>query len=210
MPLPLTDNELQAPRPVAVNVYEEDEKQVVALTVLGVSMKKPVGYQMRTTSAIEMPLEVVKVMVTWVFWMLGNGLAMVRLLVVVVPCPVGKYGTWFVAVPVPPFDVAVMKTVLGFRAAAAAADIWIPARVMTTSVPVKVPNGLNEAARVMAVPENVGVTSVCKLDATAPPMLNLLMEPVKDVPVGNVMVSFDANADKVANEEKVTVKVEHA
>lgn len=69
---------------------------------------------------------------------------------------------------------------------------------MTTSVPVKVPNGLNEAVRVMAVPETEGVTSVCKLDATAPPMLNLLGLLEKVVPVGNVMVSFDANADKVA------------
>jgi len=81
---------------------------------------------------------------------------------------------------------------------------------MTTSVPVKVPNGLNEAVRVMAVPETVGVTSVCKLDAIAPPMLNLLKVPVKAVPVGNVMVSFDAKSDKVAKEVKVTVKVEHA
>jgi len=81
--------------------------------VLGSPMKKPVGYQMRTTSAVEMPLEVVKVMVIWVFWMPGNGLAMVRLLVVVVPNPVGKYGAWFVAVPVPEFGVAVMETVPG-------------------------------------------------------------------------------------------------
>jgi len=138
---------------------------------------------------------------------------MVRLLVVV-PGPVGKYGAWFVAVPVPPLFVAVMETMPGVTVVAdpadPAAEIVIPARVMTTSVPVKVPNGLNEAVRVMAALEfDEGVTSVCKLDATAPPMLNLLKVPEKVVPVGNVMVSFDANADKVAKEEKVTVKVEH-
>lgn len=138
---------------------------------------------------------------------------MVRLLVVV-PGPVGKYGAWFVAVPAPPLFVAVMETMPGVTVVAdpadPAAEIVIPARVMTTSVPVKVPNGLNEAVRVMAVLEfDEGVTSVCKLDVTAPPMLNLLKVPEKVVPVGNVMVSFDVNADTVAKEEKVTVKVEH-
>jgi len=138
---------------------------------------------------------------------------MVRLLVVVAG-PVGKYGAWFVAVPVPPLFVAVMETMPGVTVVAdpadPAAEIVIPARVMTTSVPVKVPNGLNEAVRVMAALEfDEGVTSVCKLDVTAPPMLNLLKVPEKVVPVGNVMVSFDDNADTVAKEEKVTVKVEH-
>jgi len=138
---------------------------------------------------------------------------MVRLLVVV-PGPVGKYGAWFVAVPVPPLLVAVMETMPGVTVVAdpadPAAEIVIPARVMTTSVPVKVPNGLNEAVRVMAALEfDEGVTSVCKLDVTAPPMLNLLKVPEKVVPVGNVMVSFDDNADTMAKEEKVTVKVEH-
>ncbi len=138
---------------------------------------------------------------------------MVRLLVVVAG-PVGKYGAWFVAVPVPLLLVAVMETMPGVTVVAdpetPVAEIVIPARVMTTSVPVKVPNGLNEAVRVMAVLEfDEGVTSVCKLDATAPPMLNLLKVPEKVVPAGNVMVSFDANADTVAKEEKVTVKVEH-
>lgn len=138
---------------------------------------------------------------------------MVRLLVVV-PGPVGKYGAWFVAVPVPLLLVAVMETMPGVTVVAdpadPAAEIVIPARVMTTSVPVKVPNGLNEAVRVMAVLEfDEGVTSVCKLDVTAPPMLNLLKVPEKVVPVGNVMVSFDDNADTMAKEEKVTVKVEH-
>jgi len=42
----------------------------------------------------------------------GNGLTMVRLLVVV-PGPVGKNGAWFVAVPVPPLFVAVMETMPG-------------------------------------------------------------------------------------------------
>jgi len=138
---------------------------------------------------------------------------MVRLLVVVAG-PVGKYGAWFVAVPVPLLLVAVMETMPGVTVVAdpadPAAEIVIPARVMTTSVPVKVPNGLNEAVRVMAALEfDEGVTSVCKLDVTAPPMLNLLKVPEKVVPVGNVMVSFDDNADTVAKEEKVTVKVEH-
>jgi len=133
---------------------------------------------------------------------------------VVVAGPVGKYGAWFVAVPVPLWLVAVMETMPGVTVVAdpadPAAEIVIPARVMTTSVPVKVPNGLNEAVRVMAALEfDEGVTSVCKLDVTAPPMLNLLKVPEKVVPAGNVMVSFDANADKVAKEEKVTVKVEH-
>jgi len=143
----------------------------------------------------------------------GNGLTMVRLLVVVAG-PVGKYGAWFVAVPVPLLLVAVMETMPGVTVVAdpadPAAEIVIPARVMTTSVPVKVPNGLNEAVRVMAALEfDEGVTSVCKLDVTAPPMLNLLKVPEKVVPVGNVMVSFDDNADTMAKEEKVTVKVEH-
>jgi len=138
---------------------------------------------------------------------------MVRLLVVVAG-PVGKYGAWFVAVPVPLLLVAVMETMPGVTVVAdpadPAAEIVIPARVMTTSVPVKVPNGLNEAVRVMAALEfDEGVTSVCKLDVTAPPMLNLLKVPEKVVPVGNVMVSFDDNADTMAKEEKVTVKVEH-
>jgi len=182
---------------------------VVALTVLGVAMKNPVGYQMRILSEVEMTPEVVKVKVTWVFWMPGNGLAMVILLVVVVPDPVGKYGAWFVAVPEPLFDVAVIETKPGDNVLDDE-ETWIPARVMTTSVPEKVPNGLNEAVRVMDVEEVVGVTSVCKLDATAPPMLNLLGVPVKVVPVGNVMVSFAVVVAKVAKEEKVTVKVEHA
>jgi len=138
---------------------------------------------------------------------------MVRLLVVVAG-PVGKYGAWFVAVPVPLLLVAVMETMPGVTVVAdpedPVAEIVIPARVMTTSVPVKVPNGLNEAVRVMAALEfDEGVTSVCKLDVTAPPMLNLLKVPEKVVPVGNVMVSFDDNADTMAKEEKVTVKVEH-
>ncbi len=58
------DNVLHAPKPCAERLYEEDAKQETALTVLGVPMKKPVGYQMRTLSVVEMPLEVVKVMVT--------------------------------------------------------------------------------------------------------------------------------------------------
>lgn len=107
--MPAIDNVLHAPRPCAERLYEEDAEQVTALTVTGVPMKKPVGYQMRTLSVVEMPLEVVKEMVTWVFWTPGNGLTMVRLLVVV-PGPVGKYTALFVAVPVPPFDVAVMET----------------------------------------------------------------------------------------------------
>jgi len=139
---------------------------------------------------------------------------MVRLLVVVAG-PVGKYGAWFVAVPVPLLLVAVMETMPGVTVVAdpadPAAEIVIPARVMTTSVPVKVPNGLNEAVRVMAALEfDEGVTSVCKLDVTAPPMLNLLKVPEKVVPVGNVMLSVDDTEDKVAKEEKVTVKLEHA
>jgi len=184
---------------------------VVALTELGATMKKPVGYQMRTDSEGAMPLEVVKVMVTWVFWTPMFRLAMVRLLVVV-PGPDGKYGAWFVAVPVPVFDVAVMETKPGVKEADAevAEEIWIPARVMTTSVPVKAPNGLNEGVRVITFAEAAGVTSVCALDATAPPMLNLLKVPEKVVPVGNVMLSVDDTEDKVAKEEKVTVKLEHA
>jgi len=48
-----------------------------------------------------MPLVVLKTMVAWVFWTPGKGRTMDRLVVVVVPSPVGLYVNEYAGVEVP-------------------------------------------------------------------------------------------------------------